>query len=162
MAISASVSALGDILLRRYTVDYIAKLQALGDRRGNAGQVIMSNDQVMVIQKHKSIRNPEYGHVPDAPRRINVKSGKEYWVPLTDDIRVCRRTETIWGFRHMCGWTRGAEVRKSPKKDVYMKCVGCGKKFPPKAKLIKLALSTYPNIGTIKFVAGLAKGFNAS
>jgi hypothetical protein len=124
--------------------------------------VLIDKKNVRVIQKYRRVHRPndpkadDYGYVKQ-------RAGKEYWLRLSEEVLVCRRSDTIWGFIHQCepptSVSGGHELRKSRGGDTHMKCTNwyCGKKFDPRHKLIALAKATYPDIGTVKFIAGLAK-----
>jgi hypothetical protein len=116
---------------------------------------------ILVRQKwRREFRGLKYPDA-DAAGYIRTKAGKEYWLPLIDEVRVCRRSNTVWGFEHLCTKSTfngsSYEMRKSNGEDKYMRCVACQKKFPPRSELVELARATYPDIDTVKFIAGLAR-----
>ena len=151
---------LGDMLLKRYVTNFISQVQQsdplyhslLGATgRGRVLENVQMGSKIEVIQLHR--RTYSYTH----SGYITEKAGKEYWVPILDSVYGCRRGKTRWSFGHKCYEEKRvcAEMRSGRCDDTYMQCCTCGKRFPPRAELTEKANKQYPDLETIKFLAGL-------
>lgn len=114
-------------------------------------ELVKDNDKIVIYQIYGNRYNASHNGY------TKFKKGKEYWLPVFNEVLATKRANGGWGFGHKpCAYRGISEMRSSPKRDEYMKCTQCGEKFPARSKLEELAKASFPDEMTIRFLVGLS------
>ncbi len=109
--------------------------------------------KVQIVQHWKT----ENDYAEDENYYKRVKAGKEYWLEM-GEVWVCRRGPGKWAIGHKCKKDNlyAREVRKGRGNDSFCYCTACKKKLPARSEIEERANKMFPDLDTIRFLAGLA------
>lgn len=112
--------------------------------------------KIYFIQKYRSINNRF--------SNISIKAGKDYWIPINEEVSFIRRSKDKFGFGHFCRESTyiQSEIRKKPASKLRgdtntMYCLACKKEFGSKDEMVETAKKIWEGLGGKKYIAALAK-----
>lgn len=123
--------------------------------------------KIYFIQKYRSIKLKLGLQEGNRFSNISIKAGKDYWIPINEEVSFIRRSKDKFGFGHFCRESTyiQSEIRKKPaswhaklRGDTNtMYCLACKKEFGSKDEMVETAKKIWEGLGGKKYIAALAK-----